>query len=77
MTASVSPGLCVSRYDAYLYTFTTATLSYQTTPALVQVSLLHKAGIAGGAPGAHAAAVVRNVTQYVDEFVTRIRNANR
>src|SRR5665648_906763 len=32
MTASLSTGLCVSRYDAFLYTHTTATLSYQETP---------------------------------------------
>jgi hypothetical protein len=77
MTTSVSAGLCVSRYDAFLYTHTTATLSYQTTPMLVQVSLLHKGGVAGGAPAAHADAVVRGVKQYVDEFAKRIRDVNR
>jgi hypothetical protein len=77
ITTNVSPTLCVSRYDAYLYSYTTTTLSYQTTPALVQVSLLHKGGLAGGAPATHADTVLRNVKQYVDEFVSRIRAANR
>lgn len=77
ITVSVSAGLCVSRYDAFLYTYTTATLSYQATPVLVQVSLLHKGGISGGAAGVHADAVVRSVKQYVDEFAAQIRGANR
>ena len=76
-TASVSTGLCVSRYDAFLYTHTTAKLSYQGTPVLVQVSLLHKGGIAGGAPAAHAEGVLRDVQEYVDQFATRIRAANK
>lgn len=76
-TTSVSPGLCVSRYDVFLYTHTTATLSYQATPVLVQVSLLHKGGLAGGAPSVHGDTVLRNVKQYVDEFAARIRSANR
>ena len=77
ITVSVSAGLCVSRYDASLYSYTNATLSYQTTPVLVQVSLLHKGGITGGAAGVHADAVIRSVTQYVDEFAAQIRSANR
>ncbi|MBE3123702.1 MAG: hypothetical protein IMZ65_02770 [Planctomycetes bacterium] len=77
MTTSASTGLCVSRYDAFLYTNTTAKLSYQGTPVLVQVSLFHKGGIAGGTAGVHGDTVVRNVKQYVDEFAARIRNANR
>ena len=76
-TASVSTGLCVSRYDAFLYTHTTARLSYQATPVLVQVSLLHKGGIAGGAPAAHAEGVLRGVQEYVDQFATLIRDANK
>ncbi len=77
VTASVSTGLCVSRYDVFLYTHTTATLSYQATPLLVQVSLLNEGGLAGGAPASHGDTVVKNVKAYVDEFATRIRNANR
>ena len=77
ITTSLSTGLCVSRYDAFLYTHTTAKLSYRDTPVLVQVSLLHKGGLAGGAPAAHAEGVLRGVTQYVDQFATRIRDANK
>jgi hypothetical protein len=76
-TSSVSPSLCVSRYDAFLYSYTTATLPYQKTPVLAQVTLLHKSGIAGGAPAAHADAGMRSVKQYVDEFARRIRDANQ
>ena len=77
ITSSLSNGLCVSRYDVFLYTHTTAKLSYQETPVLVQVSLLHKGGIGGGAAAAHAAEVLRSVQEYVDQFATRIRDANK
>ena len=77
ITASLPTGLCVSRYDAFLYTHTTAKLSYQETPVLVQVSLLHKGGIAGGASAAHAEGVLRGVQEYVDQFAARIREANK
>ncbi len=75
--ATISPGLCVSRYDAFLYTYTTATLSYQTSPVLAQVTLLHKAGIAGGGPKANADKVLEAIKQYADEFAKRIRAANQ
>jgi hypothetical protein len=77
ITTSVSTGLCVSRYDVFVNTHTTAKLSYQETPVLVQVSLLHKGGLAGGAAAAHAEQVLRGVQAYVDQFVTRIRDANK
>jgi hypothetical protein len=77
ITSNLSTGLCVSRYDAFLYTHTTAKLSYQETPVLVQVSLLHKGGIAGGASAAHAQGVVRGLQEYVDQFSSRIRDANK
>ncbi len=76
-TTSLSNGLCVSRYDAFLYTHTTARLSYQQTPVLVQVSLLHNGGIAGGSPAAHAEGVLRGLQEYVDQFSKRIRDANK
>jgi len=44
---------------------------------LVQVSLLHKGGIAGGAPTPHAEGVLRGVQESVDQFSTRIRDANK
>ena len=77
ITSSLSTGLCVSRYDAFLYTHTTAKLSYQETPVLVQVSLLHKGGIAGGASATHGAAVLRGLQEYVEQFATRIHDANK
>jgi hypothetical protein len=77
MTSAVSAGLCVSRYDASVYSNTTARLSHQDQPVLVQVSLLHKGGLAGGAPAAHAESVMRGVQQYVDQFAARIRAASR
>jgi hypothetical protein len=77
MTTSVPPGLCVSRYDAYLYTHTTTRLSYQATPVLVLVSLIHEGGLAGGAAAGHGDNVVRSLTQYVDQIAGRIRRANQ
>jgi hypothetical protein len=77
ITTSVSNGTCVSRYDAFLYTHATATLSYRDRPVLVQVSLMHRGGIGASAPTAHAAAVVRGLEQYVDLFVTQISDANK
>ncbi len=77
VTTSVSPALCVSRFDTFLYSYTTTTLSYQTTPTLVQVSLLHEGGLTGGPPATHADLVLRNIKQYVDEFITRIHAASR
>ena len=77
LTSSLSTGVCVSRYDVFLYSHTTATLSYQRTPALVQVSLLHKGGIAGGAPAAHADGVMRGIKENVDQFAARIRDASK
>jgi hypothetical protein len=77
MTSSLPNGLCVSRYDAFLYTHTMARLEYQQAPVLVQVSLLHKGGIAGGAAAAHPEAVLRALSEYVDQFSSRIRDANR
>ena len=43
ITGSLSTGSCVSRFDVTLYTHTIARLSYQPSPVLVQVSLLHRA----------------------------------
>ena len=77
ITTSLSNGLCVSRYDVFLYTYTIAKLAYQETPVLAQVSLLHKGGLAGGASAVHAEAVLRGVQEYVDQFSARIRDANK
>jgi hypothetical protein len=77
MTSTVSGGLCVSRYDAFLYTHATASLSYRDQPVLVQVSLMHRGGIGASTVAGHAAAVSRGLESYVDVFVTQIRDANK
>jgi hypothetical protein len=77
MTNTLSNGLCVSRYDAFLYTHATANLSYRDQPVLVQVSLMHRGGIGSSAPSAHAAAVTRGLETYVDLFISQIRDANK
>jgi hypothetical protein len=76
-TARVSTALCVSRYDVTLYTHTAAKLSYTASPVLAQVELLHKGGIAGGAPAAHAAGTMKSILEYVGQFAARIRAANK
>ncbi len=77
MAASLSTGFCVSRYDAFLYSHTTAKLSYTTMPVLVQVSLLHNGGIAGSAPAAHGDSVIKNLLEYIDQFSSRIHDASK
>jgi hypothetical protein len=77
MTATLENGTCLSRYDAYLYTHTTAGLSYHPTPVLVDVSLMHKGSLAAGAPAAHAESVMRGLQDIVGQFATRIRDANK
>jgi len=76
-TASISSGVCVSRYDVFIYTHATATLSYQSAPSLVQVSLLHRGGLAGGTPAAHPNDVLKGVQEYLGQFITRIRDASK
>ena len=77
MTTTMSMGFCVSRYDVSLFTHTTATLSYQSKPSLVQVGLLHKGGFSGGAAAQHASGVLQGITQYAEQFATQIRDANK
>jgi hypothetical protein len=77
ITGSLSTGSCVSRFDVTVYTHTTARLSYQPSPVLVQVSLLHRGGISAGAAAGHAATVVKNVSEYLDAFIARIKAANK
>ena len=76
-TVTASAALCVSRYDVTLYSHTAAPLTHTASPVLLQVELLHKGGLAGGAPAMHADDVLKNVLEYVDQFSTRIRDANR
>jgi len=79
ITGSLSTGSCVSRFDVTVYTHTTARLSYQPSPVpvLVQVSLLHRGGISASAAAGHAATVVKSVSEYLDEFIARIKAANK
>jgi hypothetical protein len=44
---------------------------------LVEVSLMHKGSLAAGASAAHAESVMRGLQDYVGQFTTRIRDANR
>ena len=76
MTTS-SNGACTSRYDAFLYTHATANLSYRDRPALVQVSLMHRGGLASSGANTHAAAIQRGLEGYVDTFIGLIRQANQ
>ena len=76
MTTNLN-GTCVSRYDTFLYTHATANLSYRDQPVLVQVSLMHRGGIATTAPVNHAPTVTRGLENYVDLFMTQIREANK
>ena len=76
-TVSVPTGLCVSRYDAFLNTHVSARLPYQDQPVLVQVSLLHEGGLAGGGKAGHAENVVKNLKDYVQQFTSRIRAASQ
>jgi len=77
IAATAANGLCLSRYDAFLYTHTTAGLSYHPTPVLVDVSLMHKGGLAAGAPAAHAESVMRGLQDYIGQFTKRISDANK
>ena len=77
VTTSASNGLCVSRYDVGVYANTPARLSYGKDPVLLQAQLLHKGGLAGSGAAAHGDSVMKGVQEYVDEFASRIRNANR
>ena len=77
VTTSASNGLCVSRYDVDVFANTPARLSYGKDPVLLQAQLLHKGGLVGSAAAAHGDSVMKGVQECVDEFASRIRNANR
>lgn len=76
-TTGLANGLCVSRYDVTLTTHAMATLSYQQAPVLAEITLLRDGGLTGGNPGVHAENVTHGVLQYVDQFIARIRDANK
>ncbi len=77
ITSGLPNGACVTRYDAFLYTHATAKLAYRDQPVLVQVSLMHRGGIASSTSAAHGAAVQRGLEGYVDLFLSQIRDANK
>jgi hypothetical protein len=77
ITAASATGTCFSRYDAYVYSYTGAAMSYGSRPALVQVQLLHKGGLTASGVKGHGDAVMRALTQYVDQFGEQIRGANK
>ena len=74
---TASAGLCVTRYDVTLYSHTAAPLAHTSAPVELQVELLHKGGLAGGAPAQNGDAVTKNVLEYVDQFAARIKSANK
>jgi hypothetical protein len=76
-TLTVPTNVCVSRFDTTLYTHTTAKLSYQDQPVLVQVSLLHSGGLSGGGVNGHAENVLRSVKQAAEQFASRIRAVSK
>jgi hypothetical protein len=76
-TVTASTTLCVSRYDVTVYSHAAAQLTHTASPVLLQVELLHKGGLAGGGPAAHADGVLKSVLEYVDQFSTRIHDANK
>ena len=76
-TATMGTGVCVSRFDAILYTHTMAKLTYQSSPVLVEVSLLRQGGIIGGPALQHGTNVLASLRQYVDGFIARIRAASK
>ena len=77
VTAATTSGTCFSRYDAFVYSYTAATMSYGSRPALVQVSLLNRGGMTASGVKGHGDAVMRALTQYVDQFAAQIRDANK
>ena len=52
-------------------------LAHTSAPVELQVELLHKGGLSGGAPAQNGDAVTKNVLEYVDQFATRVKSANR
>jgi len=77
VTAATTAGTCFSRYDAFVYSYTAATMSYGSRPALVQVSLLNRGGMTASGAKGHAESVTRAIVQYVDQFAAQIRDANK
>jgi hypothetical protein len=76
-TSKVSTGFCVSRYDVMLFSHVTGQLPYGTRPLQVEASLLRDGGMTGGDAATNGASVLKAVKQAADQFVSRIKEANR
>ncbi|HUR35116.1 MAG TPA: hypothetical protein VM032_15035 [Vicinamibacterales bacterium] len=77
MTSTMPTGMCISRYDWSINSTTEATLSYQRRPLLAQVVLARKGGLTGSMPTAHAADVIRGLSDGLTQIAAIIRDANR
>jgi hypothetical protein len=77
MTSSLPTGMCISRYDWYIYSNTQATLSYQHDPLLAQVTLAHKGGLTGSSATTHEADVQRGLDDGLAQIASRIHDANK
>jgi hypothetical protein len=76
-TSTLPTGMCISRYDWFIYSNTEATLSYQQQPVLAQVMLAHKGGLTGSGPSTHAADVMRGLDDGLAQAAARIQEDNR
>ncbi|MBS1818899.1 MAG: hypothetical protein JSU08_13280 [Acidobacteria bacterium] len=77
MTSTLPSGMCISRYDWFIYSMADATLSYQRSPLLAQVVLAHRGGLTGSLPATHAADIIRGMDDGLAQIATIIQNANR
>ena len=74
-SATPLANLCVSRYDVTIYSQTVGKLSHTASSVPLQVELLHKGGLAGGSPAAHAEGVTKGVLDATEQFAAQIRSA--
>ena len=77
MTSTLPTGMCISRYDWFIYSNTEATLTHQQQPVLAQVMLAHKGGLTGSGASAHAADVLRALDEGLAQIASRIQQDNR
>jgi hypothetical protein len=77
MTSTLPTGMCISRYDWFVYSNTEATLTHQQQPVLAQVMLAHKGGLTGSGPSTHAADVMRALDDGLAQIAAKIQQDNR
>ena len=68
---------CASRATTCSSTDIRRGAGVSSAPVLVDVSLMHKGGLAAGAAAAHAESVMRGLQDYVGQVTARIREANK